>query len=176
MLVIRPAEPDDLEGIFAIYDEHVLRGISTFETIPKTTKEREEWYTGHRPDHYPLVVAVDDGGVIGWAGLSGWSARQAYARTAENSVYVRTDRQGRGLGRLLLHDLIERADRDTPVRVIVARIVQPNPASVRLHKAEGFAPIGLMRRCGEKFGTLLDVLLMDRHSDGAGVNARGAVV
>lgn len=176
MPVIRPAKADDLDGIFTIYDEHVLRGISTFETVPKTAQERREWFAGHRPEHYPLVVAVDDGAVVGWAGLSGWSPRQAYARTAENSVYVRADRQGRGLGRLLLHDLIERADRDTPVRVIVARIVQPNPASVRLHTLEGFAPIGQMRRCGEKFGTLLDVLLMDRHSDGAGTSTRGAVV
>ena|SRR5436190_2197060 len=166
MAVVRPANPEDLPGIFAIYDEHVLAGISTFETAPKSPEERLDWYRTHRPDRYPLLVAVDGGSVIGWAGLSQWSARQAYARTAENSVYVRPDCQGRALGRLLLRDLIERSERDTPVRVIVARIVQPNPASVRLHESQGFAPIGLMRRCGEKFGRLLDVLLMDRHADG----------
>lgn len=168
MALIRPASIEDLAGIFAIYDEHVLRGISTFETVPKSAGERLEWFDAHRAGMYPLVVAEEGGEIVGWAGLSAWSPRQAYARTAENSVYVRADRQGRGLGGALLRDLIEHADHDTPVRVIVARIVQPNPASVRLHEAEGFAPIGLMRRCGEKFGRLLDVLLMDRHADGGG--------
>lgn len=166
MALIRAASFEDLPGIFAIYDEHVLRGISTFETVPKSDGERREWFDAHQPGVFPLVVAVEGGAVVGWAGLSAWSPRQAYARTAENSVYVRGDRRGRGLGRALLRDLIEHADHDTPVRVIVARIAQPNPASVRLHEREGFAPIGLMRRCGEKFGRLLDVLLMDRHADG----------
>ena len=168
MHTLRLAERADLAGVFHLYDEHVLRGTCTFETIPKTPAERDAWFDAHPPARHPLLVASSPDHpavILGWAALAPWSPRQAYARTAENSVYVDPAHRGRGLAHALLADLMARALRDTPVRVFVARIVQPNPASVRLHERLGFRQVGLMQRCGEKFGRLLDVLLMERHLD-----------
>jgi phosphinothricin acetyltransferase len=160
---IREAKLDDLDGIFAIYDREVLHGTATFDTIVKTTQERLDWFAtaGNR---YPILVAEENGRVLGWARLYAWSPRRAYDRTAENAVYVREDARRRGIARALMEKLIELAPQ-RGVHVMVARIVEGNPASVRLHEALGFRTIGVMRRVGEKFGKLLDVRLMDLHLD-----------
>jgi phosphinothricin acetyltransferase len=169
--MIRLAKALDLDGIFSIYDQQVLHGIATFETVPKTHEERQGWFEAHPPAKYPALIATQDGGdgsVLGWAGLSPWSPRPAYARTAENSVYVHEAWRGKGLGKLLMRELIAMALRDTPVRVMVARIAQPSPGSVALHTSLGFKPVGTLRRCGEKFGRILDVLIMELHLDQKG--------
>jgi phosphinothricin acetyltransferase len=164
---IRDATAGDLPGIFAIYDEQVLRGTATFETAVKSPAERREWFEGVPRGRYPVVVAEEDGAIVGWGRLQPWSPRAAYARTAEDSVYVRTDARGRGVGRAILEALLERA-RGAGIAVVVARIADGNPASTRLHEAAGFRPVGTMRRVGEKFGRLLDVAILDLHLDGGG--------
>jgi phosphinothricin acetyltransferase len=160
---IRDARLDDLDGIFAIYDREVLHGTATFDTIVKSRQERLDWFAtaGQR---YPILVAEDNGRVVGWARLYAWSPRRAYDRTAENAVYVRDDQRGKKVGRALMEKLIELAPQ-RGIHVLVARIVEGNPASVRLHESLGFKTIGAMRRVGEKFGKLLDVRLMDLHID-----------
>ena len=160
---IREARLDDLDGIFAIYDREVLHGTATFDTIVKTTQERLDWFAtaGNR---YPVLVAEDNHRIVGWSRLYTWSPRRAYDRSAENAVYVRDEMRGRGVGRALMQKLIAMAPA-RGVHVLVARIVEGNPASVRLHESLGFKTIGVMRQVGEKFGTLLDVRLMDLHVD-----------
>lgn len=164
----RRAVVGDLAGIFEIYDHEITGGVATFETMVRTPEQRLEWWAAHPPERYPVMVAEDGaGGIIGWAALSSWSARPAYARTAESSVYVRSDWRGRGVGRSLMTALLAETLHGTGVRVVVARIVQPNPGSNRLHESLGFSRVGVLRRCGEKFGRILDVLLMDLQLDQA---------
>jgi phosphinothricin acetyltransferase len=167
-MLIRDATADDLPGIFEIYDREVLRGTATFDTVPKTPAERDEWLKSHQNPRHPAIVAVepDHGGtrVLAWGSLSPWSTRCAYARAAENSVYVHPSARGRGLGRAILEELIRRA-RASGLGVILARIVEGNPASLALHEKLGFHTIGTMRRVGEKFGIIHDVRLMDLHID-----------
>ncbi len=162
--MIRHASPEDLSAIFEIYDREVLHGTATFDTEPKSPAERLAWFREHAGPRRPLLVGEVEGRVAGWASLSAWSARCAYARAAENSVYVHADYRGLGLGRLLLDTLIERA-RAAGLGVLLARIAEPNPASVRLHERAGYQTIGVMRRVGEKFGRVIDVRLMDLHLD-----------
>ena len=164
MPAIRDATLEDLPAIFAIYDEQVLHGTATFDTEPKPAAERREWVDAHPRERYPVIVAEEGGAVVGWARLTPWSPRRAYARTAENSVYVRKDARGRGAGRALLEALVARA-RAAGISVILARVADGNPASLRLHEALGFRPVGTMRRVGEKFGRVLDVTLLDLHID-----------
>jgi len=158
---LRLATAADLGGIFAIYDHEVLHGTATFDTQPKTLAQRQEWLAQHDPERYPVVVAEVGGAIVGWGSISRWSDRCAYARTAEDSVYVADRWRGRGIGRMILTELLARAEA-AGIRVVVARIVEGNPASIRLHEAHGFERIGVMRGVGEKFGRVLDVVLMDR--------------
>jgi L-amino acid N-acyltransferase YncA len=161
---IRSATAADLPGIFAIYDDEVLHGTATFDTQPKTPAERLEWFGNDGNGRYPVLVAEVDGQVAGWARLYAWSPRRAYDRTAENAVYVGRAHRGRGLSRALMEEILRLAPQ-RGVSVLVARVVEGNPASLALHEKLGFRTIGVMRRVGEKFGRLLDVRLMDRHLD-----------
>ena len=159
--MIRPATEADLPGIFAIYDHEVLHGTATFDTEPKTAAGRLEWLRDDGNGRYPILVAESGGAVAGWARLYAWSNRCAYARAAENAVYVSRDHRGQGVGRALLGELIRQAP-GRGVHVLLARIVEGNPASLALHEALGYQTIGVMRGVGEKFGRVLDVRLMDR--------------
>ncbi len=159
---LRLARPGDLRAIADIYNHEVLHATSTFDTEPVTVAERGRWLADHEPARHPVIVAAEDPGaaVVAFASLSAWSRRRAYARTAEVSVYVHRRARGRGLGRALLADLIDRA-RAAGHAVLLARICSEGQASLRLHESLGFVPVGTMHRVGEKFGRVLDVELCE---------------
>lgn len=163
-LLVRGAEPADLPAIFDIYNHEVLHSTATFDTEPRLVGKDDAWLTGRDRARHPVLVAEDGGEVVGWASIGRWSPRPAYDRTAEESVYVHRDRRGEAIGRALVEAAIERA-RATGLGVLIARIAEANPASVRLHESLGFDHIGTQRRCGEKFGRILDVELMELHLD-----------
>jgi phosphinothricin acetyltransferase len=166
MPIVRDATERDLADIFAIYDHEVLHGVATCDTQPRSVPEREAWFATHDPRAYPLIVAEDAGRIAGWGCLSPWSPRPAYARTCEDTVYVAPDAQGRGIGRALLAELVARARR-AERGLVVARVVEGNPASLRLHESAGFETIGVMRRVAEKHGRLLDVRILGLALDAA---------
>lgn len=159
----RDATVSDLPRIFAIYNEEVVHGIATFDVEPRVTGIDDRWLTGRDPAH-PVLVAVAGGRVGGWASIGPWSPRGAYRRTGEVSVYVDEAMRGRGIGRRLLDELVERA-RGSEVKVLLARVALPNAPSLRIHEAAGFSSFGTQRRCGEKLGRVLDVELLDLHLD-----------
>ncbi len=158
--MLRPARPEDLPAVTAIYNDEVLHGTGTFDTEPKTHAEMTEWYRAHGEGH-PVLVAEEDGTVVGWASMSAWSNRRAYARSAEVSVYVAASARGRGLAGRLLDELLRRG-RAAGVRQALARITDGNEASLRLHRRRGFADTGRLARVGEKFGRILDVHLLQK--------------
>ena len=162
---IRDARVGDLEAIFDIYNHEVLHGTATFDTEPRVVGRDDGWLTERDANRHPVIIAEVDNRVAGWASLNPWSSRKAYARTAEGSVYVHRHSRGRGVGRSLLAAIIERA-REAGLGVMLARIAEANEPSVRLFEHFGFGHIGTQRRCGEKFGRVLDVELMDVHLDG----------
>jgi phosphinothricin acetyltransferase len=166
-MTVRPATPEDLPAIVAIYNHEVLHGVATFDTEPWTVEGQRGWLAAHAPPRHPLLVAEEDGCVLGWAGLSAWSSRCAYDRAAEVAVYVHQDRRGEGIGRALLSELLA-LGRAAGLGVVLARIEASGAASLALHRGLGFRSIGTMRRVGEKLGRVLDVELLDLHLDGGG--------
>lgn len=158
MAAIRPARKEDLPALTAIYNEAVERTTGTFDTEPKTLEQMGEWFAAHGASH-PVLAAEHSGRVVGWASLSRWSGRCAYARSAEVSVYVDAASRGRGLAGELLDELLRRG-RDAGIKQALALITQENEASLRLHARRGFAEVGRMKRVGEKFGRVLDVSIL----------------
>jgi len=160
VVVIRPVQLADLRAITDIYNEAILTTVATFDTEPKSEAERRAWLTAHGPRH-PILVAELAGAVVGWASLSQWSDRPAYADTAEISLYVREAYRGQGIGKQLIETIIAEGEK-VGLHTVIARIVAGNQVSIRLHEAVGFEPIGVMREVGRKFGRLLDVYLMQK--------------
>lgn len=163
-MLVREMREADLEAVNAIYNREVLESTATFDTVPMTKEARAAWLAKHDGPRHPAIVADEGGLVIGWACLSPWSERCAYARAAEVSVYVHHAWRGRGAGRALLGELV-RQGRDAGLGVLLARIVSEQTPSLRLHEQLGFGRIGCMRRVGEKLGRILDVDLLELHLD-----------
>ena len=155
---IRLARAGDLAAINAIYNHYVLHSTCTYQVTPETEEARRAWFESHGEKH-PVTVAEIDGEVAGWGSLNRYHAREAYARTVENSIYVRHDRQRRGLGRGLLADQIECA-RGLGHHTILALISAEQIASIALHEAFGFQKAGHLRELGWKQGQWLDVIFM----------------
>ena len=158
-MAIRVARMEDAPAIASIYAHHVLHGTASFDTIPRTeaeTAERIAWITGQG---WPFIVAERDGEVLGYAYATQFRDRPAYAATCENSIYVRADWIGRGVGRLLLEELVDRA-RDCGFLQMIAVVGGGEPASVALHEKFGFTHAGRMKSVGRKFGRWLDTVYM----------------
>jgi len=160
MAVLRPATEPDLPAITEIYNQAVLRATGTFDTEPKTLEQQRAWFAAHGAGH-PVLVAEEGGKVVGWASLSPYSDRCAYARTAEVSVYIDEGARGRGHGGALL-DAVLAAGGKAGLKQVLARITDGNEASLRLHAKRGFFEAGRLRQVGEKFGKVLDVHLLQK--------------
>jgi L-amino acid N-acyltransferase YncA len=157
---IRTAIFSDLDAVSAIYNREVERATSTFDTEPRRGQGATDWFESHASDAYPILVAEENGEIVGWASLTPWSPRGAYARTVEGSLFVRDGHRGRGVGKALTCALIEHARR-AGHGVLIARAETGNEPSRSLLLDSGFQSIGVMHRVGEKFGRLLDVELFE---------------
>ena len=157
---VRLAAVADAEAIRRIYNLEVTGSTVTFDLVPRSLEAQEAWLRAHAGAH-PAVVAEDGGRVMGFGSLSSYRDRPAYATTVEDSVYVEADQRGRGVGRLVLAELVGLATAHG-FHAVMARIVGGHDASIGLHRACGFELVGVEREVGRKFGRWLDVVLMER--------------
>jgi phosphinothricin acetyltransferase len=160
MLKIRRAALSDLEAITEIYNQAILRTTATFDTETKTAEGQRGWFEQHGGRH-PILVAEEEGKVIGWASISAWSDRCAYADTAEVSLYIVESHRGRGIGRQLSEAAIT-AGREAGLHTLIARIASENAASIHIAASQGFETIGVMKEVGRKFDRLLDIVMMQK--------------
>jgi phosphinothricin acetyltransferase len=155
---IRAAAESDLAAINDIYNHYVLHSTCTYQEEPERLDDRRRWLSHHDEQH-PVIVAAIDAQVVGWASLQAFHPRSAYRYTVENSVYVHHQHLHRGIGSLLLRELIARS-RALGHRVILAGIDGEQEASVALHSKFQFEKVGHLRKVGFKFGRWLDVIFM----------------
>jgi phosphinothricin acetyltransferase len=161
---VRLAQERDGEAIRAIYNLEVTTSTVTFDLVPRSEGDQRRWLRDHAGAHAALVAVDDDGSVVGFGSLSPYRDRPAYRTTVEDSVYVHRDHQGRGVGRLVLTALLETATA-SGFHAVMARIVGGHEASIGLHASLGFRVVGTEQEVGRKFGTWLDVVLMQRLLD-----------
>jgi phosphinothricin acetyltransferase len=161
-LQIRPAQPNDLPRLTTIYNHSVVHSPATFDLEPKTVAERVEWFAQFAENgRHRLIVAEENGIVLGYAGTTRFRAKPAYSRTVETTIYCAPEALGRGFGTQLYAALFE-AIADEDVHRIVAGYVPPNPASEKLHARMGFRAVGTFTEQGYKFGRYWDVVWMER--------------
>lgn len=162
MIAIAPASPADATEIAEIYAHHVLHGTASYETVPPDAEEILARMAKITVPGWPWLVARDpDGTMLGYAYASQFRDRAAYRYACEISIYIRHDRRGRGIGKMLLTALIA-ASEDYGFRQMIAVIGGGEPASIALHAALGFAHAGTMTGIGRKHGRWLDTVYMQR--------------
>lgn len=163
-VTIKPMQQEHWEQVKQIYESGIATGIATFET---TAPSWEKWNDGHLT--FARLVAVDNNEVVGWAALSPVSSRCVYGGVAEVSVYVADKHKGKGIGKLLLQNLITESERNG-IWTLQAGIFTDNVASVKLHKKVGFRVIGHR----EKIGKLNDIwknnYILERRSKIVGID------
>jgi L-amino acid N-acyltransferase YncA len=159
---IRPATAADLPEIQSIYAHHVLNGKGTFDEAPPSVEEMLDRFAKVAGHGWSWLVATDATGVLGYAYYTQFRDRSAYRFCAEDSVYVREDVRGQGVGKALVSRLIEDATRAGMRQMIAVIGDSDNTGSIGVHASLGFQMVGTMRSVGVKFGQWVDVVTMQR--------------
>ena len=160
---LRLATRADAAAITAIYNHEVMHTTATFDLVPRSLDEQRAWLAA-RTGAFAAIVATDPGDeddVVGFASLSPYKERAAYRTTVEDSIYIRRDQQGRGVGKLLLTHLVTVAEA-SGFHSVMARIEASGAASRALHASCGFELVGVEREVGRKFNRWLSVAVMQR--------------
>jgi L-amino acid N-acyltransferase YncA len=161
-LLIRPSRDDDVAAITAIYGHHVLHGVASFEEVPPSAAEMARRRGELVTRGFPYFVAERGGRVVGYSYAGPYRPRVGYRFSVEDSIYLDPDEVGRGIGRALLSQVIDRTT-ELGYRQMIAVIGgSETVASIRLHAALGFAQIGVFPAIGFKFGRWIDSVYMQR--------------
>ncbi|OKL41959.1 GNAT family N-acetyltransferase [Pontibacter flavimaris] len=147
-----------------IYEQGIATNNATLET---KAPDWEEWDSKYMKS-CRLVALAEDGSIAGWAALTAVSGRCVYRGVAENSVYIHPKYKGRGIGRLLLQQLVQESEQEG-IWTLQAHMLKENEASVRLHEQCGFKIVGLRERFGQLHGQWRDTWLMEKRSKVVGV-------
>jgi len=160
-MLVRDAIATDAAACAAIYAPYVTGSAITFELDAPDAATMAERIAAAQAAH-AWLVAEDDGAVIGYAYAGPWKGRPAYRWSVEATVYVAAEGHGRGIGRALYEALLDRLAA-LGYRTVVGGVTLPNDASVGLHRAVGFEPVGTFPRIGWKLGEWRDVHYLVKH-------------
>lgn len=168
-MIVRAAAKADLPGILDIYNDAVLNTTATADYEVQSMTARAEWLATRQRLGLAVLVAEEEGQVVGWSSLSPYQPRYGYRFTAEDSVYIAADWRGRGVGKLLLSALVDES-RGAGLHSLIAKIDCQNTASIRLHTGCGFEQVGLLKQVVYKFDRWLDVAYLQLMLDGGEPN------
>lgn len=163
MVKVRDAGPADLPAITAIYGHHVLHGTGTFEEVPPTEADMAARMAKVQRRGCAWLVAEDEAGqVLGYGYYAPFRERSAYRFSAEDSVYVRNDIRGQGVGKALVAELLAHAEAKGIRQMIAVIGDSENVGSIGLHISLGFRQAGVLKAVGMKFGRWVDVVQMQK--------------
>ena len=168
-MTIRPATDQDIPAITAIFNEAVANSNAIWTEKQDSNAERLAWMTARQALGYPVLVAADGPVVLGYGTFGDFRAFPGYRYSVEHSVYIHADHRGRGLGRIIMDELIAAATA-LGKHVMIAGIDGGNPASLRLHAGMGFVEVARMPEVGRKFGRWLDLVFVQRFLDEPGAH------
>ena len=161
---IRGATEADLPEILEIFNEIIATSTAIYTEQPVPLEDRVSWFRARREQRYPILVATDPTGVVGFSSFGDFRAWPCYRFTVEHSVHVRADQRSRGIGRALIEALVSEASL-LGKHVLIAGIDASNTASLVLHRRLGFEQVAHFREVGRKFDRWLDLVFMQRLLD-----------
>ena len=151
---LRLATLADAKAINEIHNYYVQTSTATWQIDEDTEDQRRQWLKSRSPE-YPVIVATLGPDVVGWSSISAYNTRKGWSGTVEDSIFIHHAHHGKGLGKLLLSDLLHRA-KELGYHTVIARISGEQTPSLRLHESLGFVRAGLLPAVGFKFGQKLD--------------------
>lgn len=160
-MIIRPAAPDDLPAILAIYNDAVLNTTAIWNWHTVDLANRRAWFEMRQGQGYPILVADAQGEAIGYASFGDWRPFDGYCHTVEHSIYVAGTARRQGAGAALLEAVIAAA-REAGKHVMLGGIEAGNEPSLALHRRFGFVETARMPEVGQKFGRWLDLVFMQK--------------
>lgn len=169
-LLVRDASDNDMPAVQAIYAHHVIHGTASFELNPPNLEQMRQRRADVFAHGLPFLVAERDGELVGYGYATLYRPRPAYRYTVEDSVYVREDMYGLGVGQELLSRVIERCIESGRRQMVAIIGNSENLASIRLHERLGFRKVGVFESVGFKHGRWLDTVIMQREL-GAGAGS-----
>ncbi|KRB60002.1 phosphinothricin acetyltransferase [Flavobacterium sp. Root186] len=155
---IRKLTPEDWQQVELIYQKGIDTGNATFQT---STPSWEYWDNSHLKSC--RIVVENDRHIIGWAALTPVSSRCVYAGVGEVSVYVDPAHSGKGIGLILLNELVKQSEAEG-IWTLQAGIFPENTASLRIHEKAGFRILGIREKIGKQNGIWRDTALLERRS------------
>ena len=163
-MIIRDAIDDDMPAVRDLYNALIPTTTGAWTEQLQTLRQRRAWFRRQRANGFPVLVAEEDGEVIGftaYGSFRGSGKWPGYRFTVEHTIHVRESHWGHGVGKALLRELISRAQL-TGIHVMVGAIDGDNVSSIRFHESQGFSVVARMPEVGYKFGRRLDLVLVQR--------------
>ena len=156
-IFIRNIKDADIEAVNSLYNNYIRETPFTFDIEEKTLSQKKEWFKIFKKDSpFQCVVAYENDILIGFASSRPFRDKEAYESSIETSVYISEKYIGKGFGKLLMQDLLNKIDAHSINRAY-AFITEPNNASEKLHILLGFKKIGVLNKVGKKFGKYWNV-------------------
>jgi len=165
-VTIRNASPDDVPGILTIYNDVIATSTAVYREDPATLDDRMQWFDARQAQGYPVLVATDDSGILGFASYGDFRAWPGYRFSVEHTVHIRSDQRGHGVGTTLMQALLQRA-MEQGKHVVIGGVDADNEASLRFHERLGFVRAAHLRQVGFKFNRWLDLVFVQRLLDGS---------
>lgn len=160
-LDIRPAILSDIPAILSIYNQAVRETTAIWNNAEASLENRTNWFEDRARSGFPVYVACEQDKVLGYASYGPFRPFEGFRLTVENSIYIASHNQGKGVGKKLLKTLLDHAA-NSDVHVMVAGIEAGNTKSIALHHVFGFIETGRMPEVGKKFGRFLDLVFLQK--------------
>lgn len=158
-IYIRPAEASDLPALLEIINHNILHTTALYDYTPKTAEHISQWFADKQQGRWPVIVATENEKLIGYATYGSFRPKEANKFTVEHSVYAHPEHSGKGIGKLLMAELIELA-RKQGYHTMIGCIDAENTSSIEFHKKFGFTETGILRQVAYKFNRWLDLQFM----------------
>lgn len=156
---LRPYQTGDTQAILDIINYNILNSTALYDYNIRTLDQQQAILEEKINKNFPVIVAVEEDKVVGFGMYSEFRFREAYKYTVEHSVYVSNDYHGKGIGKLLLQELIQLA-KNQKLHTMIAVIDAENQSSVDFHEKFGFKTVGIIKESGYKFDRWLDSVFM----------------
>ena len=156
---VRSAAEEDVQAILEIINFEIANTTTVYDYTERTTEAQLAWFKNKKEESMPVIVAELNGAVVGYGTYGIFRPWDGYLHSIEHSMYVSNGSRGRGIGKLILSELIRLA-RAEGYHTMIAGLDAANRGSYEFHKKCGFVEIGVLREIGYKFDRWLNLIFM----------------